>query len=414
MFPPKSTNSLIPKRFNSLSVFLKTHRVLWQARPFVERVLTWEDEYTNLSKWLRNLSHAEIDQCEANLVDGILFDAPFPLNEWQKTAQRHNDLPQFGSHPCPSLGNRRYAHGIPERKWRQINQFIETCAHLLPQRECSIIDWCAGKGHVSLSLNRALNARMTALEKREDLCEHGRALAIERKQKHCSFHSVDVIHQKTDRYWNHQDAGVALHACGFLTDELFDMASLHQTPYVVAVPCCYHNLGGKDFYEPQSEAGCEQCLPLSQAHLRLATAEEAVAREPIRKARRREMSYRLGLDLLFREATGKDVYQLQGPFSKELLNANFETFCRLASQKLELPLPRDFSPETALLAGEERAREVRALGLVRATFRRSLELWLILDRAMKLIESEREVQVGTFCSRRITPRNIMLFGKLVD
>ena len=278
----KKSSPSIPQRFLGISEFLKNHRTQWESRPFVELKLPWEREFPALGRWLRQLSHDEIDQYESNLIDGLLFEAPSPLNEWQKTAHRHNDLPQLGSHPCPSLGNRRYAHGIPERKWRQINQFIETCAHLLPQRECSIIDWCAGKGHVSLSLNRALNAQMTALEKREDLCEHGRVLASERKQKRCSFHAVDVIHQETDRYWNHQDAGVALHACGFLTDEL--LRRPHFTELLMLyVPCCYHNLGGKKFYEPQSQAGCDQCLPLSQAHLRLATAEEAVAREPIRK-----------------------------------------------------------------------------------------------------------------------------------
>ena len=404
----------IPQRFVALTDFLKNRRPQWESRPFVELELAWETEFPNLSRWLRKLSHNEIDQYESNLIDSVPFAAPSPLKEWQQIAQSHNELPRFGTRVCPSLQDPAYAHGIPERKWRQINHFVETCAHLLPQQECSIIDWCAGKGHVSLSLNKALNAQTTALEKREDLCEHGASLASERRQQACSFHSVDVIHQSTDKYWPGKDAGVALHACGFLTDELFAKASLHHTPYVVAVPCCYHNLGGKEHYEPRSKLGREQDFPLAQSHLRLATAEEAVARGPIREARRREMAYRLGLDLLFREATGEDVYQLQGPFSKTLLKASFETFCHEASRKLELPIPSQFSAEAALRAGEERAREVRALGLVRATFRRSLELWLVLDRALYLREANRTVEVGTFCSRRVTPRNILVFGKLAD
>jgi hypothetical protein len=50
----------------------------------------------------------------------------------------------------------------------------------------------------------------------------------------------------------------------------------------------------------------------------------------------------------------------------------------------------------------------RALSLVRACFRRPLELWLVLDRAMRLLEAERTVQVGLFCPSEITPRNIMI------
>ena len=46
--------------------------------------------------------------------------------------------------------------------------------------------------------------------------------------------------------------------------------------------------------------------------------------------------------------------------------------------------------------------------LPRHGLRRALELWLVLDRALYLGEHGYSVSVGTFCERRLTPRNLMI------
>jgi len=53
-------------------------------------------------------------------------------------------------------------------------------------------------------------------------------------------------------------------------------------------------------------------------------------------------------------------------------------------------------------------REVSALDLVRFLFRRPLEIWLALDRALFLQEQGYQVELGTFCPRHATPRNILI------
>jgi hypothetical protein len=45
---------------------------------------------------------------------------------------------------------------------------------------------------------------------------------------------------------------------------------------------------------------------------------------------------------------------------------------------------------------------------VRAAFRRPLEVWLALDRAVWLADQGLEVAVGTFCERPVTPRNVLV------
>ncbi len=61
--------------------------------------------------------------------------------------------------------------------------------------------------------------------------------------------------------------------------------------------------------------------------------------------------------------------------------------------------------------GWRRLAEVRNLELVRGLFRRPLEVWLVLDRALFLRENGYKVEVGTFCESTLTPRNLMVLAE---
>ena len=71
-----------------------------------------------------------------------------------------------------------------------------------------------------------------------------------------------------------------------------------------------------------------------------------------------------------------------------------------------LPAGLDYA---ALLAqGERRFGDVARMELVRHLFRRPLEIWLLLDRALFLEEQGYRVEVGTFCPKPMTPRNLLI------
>ena len=49
--------------------------------------------------------------------------------------------------------------------------------------------------------------------------------------------------------------------------------------------------------------------------------------------------------------------------------------------------------------------------LLRSLFRRPLELWLVLDRALYLQEQGFQVTLGTFCAAQLSPRNLLLLAE---
>jgi hypothetical protein len=89
-------------------------------------------------------------------------------------------------------------------------------------------------------------------------------------------------------------------------------------------------------------------------------------------------------------------------------DAPFEDYARRVAARAERPLPTGFDPGAAEAAGRARARVARQLGVVRAPFRRALELFVALDRAAGLQERGWRVQVSRFCARDGTPRDLLI------
>ncbi|MGL5401580.1 MAG: hypothetical protein ACRDA1_14685, partial [Plesiomonas shigelloides] len=89
----------------------------------------------------------------------------------------------------------------------------------------------------------------------------------------------------------------------------------------------------------------------------------------------------------------------------------FSAFCHWAADKRGVTLPQqvDWSHWEAI--GEQRYLCVSRTELVRHLFRRPLEIWLVLDRALYLQEHGYQVQLGTFCERHLTPRNVMIHAR---
>lgn len=61
--------------------------------------------------------------------------------------------------------------------------------------------------------------------------------------------------------------------------------------------------------------------------------------------------------------------------------------------------------------GWRRLGEVRRLELARLAFRRPLEVWLVLDRALFLARRGYQIHLAEFCGRSLTPRNVLISAR---
>lgn len=388
----------LPQRFAELDDWLARHRRWWQPRAFQQLRLPWENAHPALSQRLRTLTPATV---EALSHDGAALAALLaPFIEQAERGPELCALPPF--EPAADLVSWAEPYGVPGRKWRQTQAF----AQCLPAGDLPLLEWCAGKAHLARALARERGLRADALEWNAALVEEGNALS-QREALPVTLHHVDVLADAARDYLRREQQVVALHACGDLHVRLLQYCGDRGPRALALVPCCYH-LTECVHYAPLSAAARRSTLALGRDDLRTAVQETVTAPARVREQRGALQAWRLGFDLLQRDVRGVDEYLPSPSLPPSVLREGFAAFCARQAQRAGIDLPAGIDYAQYARRGEQRLREVAALDLVRLLFRRPLELWLVLDRALLLRERGYRVEVGEFCAAQLTPRNILI------
>ena len=129
--------------------------------------------------------------------------------------------------------------------------------------------------------------------------------------------------------------------------------------------------------------------------------------ERVKRHRILEMTYRLGFDLILRSLNKTSEYQPIPSIKKSVLADGFPSFCRWASTIRSVDLS-----QVEFIVFEQIATErywhMERLSLMQQPFRRLIEIWLVLDKALFLEEDDYKTQLFDFCKKSITPRNLLL------
>lgn len=393
----------LAERFQQLDGFLLQHQALWRPRPFTHMRLAWEAEHPELALWLRGRS---LEEAEAAHNQPAQLLAPAPFSQLAAQATALSCMDELPTSPTPSSDARQSAD-VPGRKWRQIQAF--GAALIFREAPQHWLDWCAGKGHLGRQLaNRG--GELTCLEWDPALVATGTQLS----QKL----GIDATHRQQDVMTDDVAARldptmtpVALHACGDLHVRLIDLSIAQRCRQLAIAPCCYNRIQ-TDRYQPLSSLARRSALELSRDDLGLPLSETVTAGARERRQRDQSMAWRLGFDLLQRELRGKNDYLPTPSLPSSWLKKSFAQYCRDLAALKQLPEPSEQDWEALERRGWQRLAEVRNLELLRGLFRRPLELWLLLDRALVLAENGYAVRLGTFCPAELTPRNLMLIAEL--
>jgi len=395
--------SQLAERFRQLDAFLLRHQALWRPRPFTHMQLPWEADHPQLARWLRSRS---LDHAEAahNHPAALLAPAPFPeLAEQAMALSRVDQLPTLRNPRTDA----RQAVDVPGRKWSQIQAFGS--ALTFSERPQHWLDWCAGKGHLGRQL-AALGGTLTCLEWDPALVEAGARLS-QRLGIEANHRQQDVMSDAVAQYLGSVHTPVALHACGDLHVRLLRLGIELGCRQLAVAPCCYNRIQD-DSYQALSDVARRSSLTLSRDDLGLPLSETVTAGARERRQRDHSMAWRLAFDLLQRALRGEDSYLPTPSLPSAWLKKGFEQYCRDLATLKGLPSPQNEAWSQLEQRGWQRLAEVRNLELLRGLFRRPLELWLLLDRALLLAENGYVVRLGTFCPPELTPRNLLLIAEL--
>ncbi|VVQ30696.1 methyltransferase [Pseudomonas fluorescens] len=390
-------------RFTALDDFLTAHQALWKPRPFTHLSLAWEASYPELALWLRGRSLEDAENAHNQPAD--LADAPEPFASLAALSAELSAVGELPGHALKAAGHRLNVD-VPGRKWLQIEAFASRLS--FASQPTHWLDWCSGKGHLGRRLLGA-GQQLTCVEYDPLLVASGQALS-QRHHLHALHVEQDVLATAASAVLSSTHTPVALHACGDLHVRLMQLASAAGCQQMAIAPCCYNRIERSE-YQALSRAGSRSLLQLSLEDLALPMSETVTAGTRVRRQRDTSMARRLAFDLLQRQVRGADEYLPTPSLPSAWLDKPFADYCRdLAALK---ELSTIGSPDWSALeaAGWQRLAEVRNLELLRGLFRRPLELWLNLDRAVFLEEQGYAVHLGTFCAASLTPRNLLLLAE---
>jgi len=396
---PNATIAL-SDRFQLLDQRLVQLRPYWQLRPFGLRELPWHHNAA-LRAWLDGLSDAECvaleadDQRRAGALSAFIPAA----DELYRLAQLPAPAPLGGEEPTARL-----SYHIPGRKWAQIRAFDQA---LTPAGD-RFVEWCAGKGHLGRLLAYRHQRPVTSLEWQASLCHAGQLLT-DKLGLPCRMEITDVMSDAPLPLLRPDQHAVALHACGRLHVRLLQLASSAGLKGISISPCCYA-LIDEETYPALSGRAAQSPLRLSRHDLKLCLQDTVTAGSRERRLRERELGWRLGFDLLQRQLRSVDEYLPCPVLPKGLLSGDFTAYCHAMADRKALSLPTGIDFSAWEQAGRQRIGQITRMELVRNLFRRPLEIWLALDRALFLQEQGYAVQLRQFCDYRLTPRNLLIEG----
>ncbi|ERM61291.1 MULTISPECIES: methyltransferase [Vibrio] len=396
-------------RFKILDSFLLEHQIYWRSDPFHlcrTQQTPWRNVNRPLVDWLEGLSIQRIQTLKEQpqlVADELTLFLPQLYSVNQNI--------QFDRATLAGLKLARgTGDGIPGRKLQQIVSMGEAVLENHYGKEW--LEWCSGKGFLGRILSQQSKQKVTSFEWQQSLCESGQAIA-DAQQLDMTFVQGDAFTEDAEEVFNIDQHAVALHACGDLHVELVKKSVFHGLPAVTISPCCYH-LIREDVYQAMSCVARSSALTLSKSDLRIPLQETVTGGERVKRHRQLEMSYRLGFCQLLKAELGIDEYIPIPSIKKSELSEGFESFCGWASEVKGMSLGAGINFGLYLEQGEALFWEMEKLSLVQQVFRRPLEIWLALDRAIYLQEQGYEASIEEFCERSITPRNLLIHGVKLD
>lgn len=306
--------------------------------------------------------------------------------------------------------------GVKSKKQHEIENIVPVLQLIKNQHSFNhVIDIGGGVGHLARILAHYEGIEAYSLDRDQSFQSSGK----KRAEKYRKLPGAKPLHfinltfgEKKDelelkKIANEKAFILGLHTCGNLANKVIETSLDFKTHGLLSFGCCYHKLNSETEF-PVSQFYQKKHLSFGLFALTLATrAHGAISFEDYRTKKQVKL-YRFALHLwLYHELGIKDQFSVGENNTRDYHGA-FSIYANQKLQQLNLPTveaPILDSFYQDFLAKPE-THDFYLGNLIRWQFGRALEVYILLDRALNLMEKGMKVSMATYFDESLSPRNI--------
>ncbi len=350
----------------------------WPNR-YCEPIENWAMQLRSLN-WQEKVHYLNHYQCD-RLSDDF-------QNHLQKTLQLI-DLDQLSMQDEIALDHYR----LTPKKRHERNHIL----NFLQQQQiqpCYFWDFAGGMGHLSRGLSKVLQTAGHCLDADENLITSAHDFANEQVEFEVQkIEDFDATRAKN----NHLMVG--LHCCGELTPQILQHFESSEASWLLSVGCCYFKDSSN--YPLENEHISFHAKMLAAKGFRPVSVQDLQTREQVK-------TYRYYFEFWYREQFPHHPVTVLKSFLPHFYQGSFDQYFKECCRRLNLhPKDQPLLSELQQRYGDEFSRLI-SLGLLREIFSRPLEIYLTIQRALKL---KSDFQIYQVFDRQISQRNLAIFSQ---
>ena len=309
-------------------------------------------------------------------------------------------------------------NGIKAKKRHEIDRIIPALKNLKEKIKFNqVIDIGGGVGHLSRVIAHYANINAISIDRNHEFQKIGK----ERLSKYRKLPDAKEVHfvnlnfsptnsaEELKSIFKSDSLSLGLHTCGALANILIKTSCQFNLAGLLSFGCCYHHLNPKldfpisNFYKERNFA------QLNLFAFSLATRSHAQDDFEVFKTKRQVKNYRYALHLFLMRKFNNKYFQDVGECDVKIYWMPFHHYLKLKLNelKLENTFTNDEIEDFYHCAQTQKELNEMFVGnLIRWLLGRSLEVYILLDRAMYLEENGYEVFVEEYFKEALSPRNI--------
>jgi hypothetical protein len=390
----------IKKQFLKISAFLKKHQWVFQSE-FLDRYPeSFPEPYQSIA----------VEVSQLNLEERLLLENNLDLKtkntEFKKLI---NEIKELSTIPQSVMSS------------QALNQFIKRKLSVKKVHELEVIqsyaknlewekvfDFGGGAGHLCMSLVDD-HHRAISFDSNKSFQESGKK-KIQRWLPQLSDR-IHFVHKELkspediEHLIDEKTMMIGLHACGDLSSILCKAYQNQKAKYLLSYSCCYHKLTVKNYN--LSKVAKDNPIFFTNHALTLAAKSYKKQTKETIKTRDRVKEYRYGLHFYLKNKYQQDFISLGNAHKEDYQNHFLDYAQKFSPIKIDLKDLDNFIKETYV---QDKLWLMIKASSFRILFGRLIEIYLVLDRALALLEDGHHVRVYESFRRDLSPRNILLMA----